>query len=182
MRALVFGSNPGSTKGSSLLQSLLGRRRRERDSAAAPATLPGISVILRISAEDSRLPAVLARLDSLDYPDDKLDLVIVAEGPADFAAIQRMTSNPMRQIVILRAAGMNRAALNNAVSWAKHEILVFSDAATLFPADALKELAGRLSQSTEESSDMWRSVAGVCALRREWFRPFAPQAAWSAAA
>ena len=162
MRALVFGSALRSALRSTLLHSLFGRRRLGRECATSTTTLPGISVILRISAEDSRLPAVLARLDSLDYPSDKLDVVIVAEGVVAPSTIQRMTSNPTRQIVILRAAsGMNSAALSNAVSWAKHEILVFSDAATLFPADALKELAGRLSHPAEESSEMVRSIAGV---------------------
>jgi cellulose synthase/poly-beta-1,6-N-acetylglucosamine synthase-like glycosyltransferase len=144
MRATVFGS--------SLLQLLTGRRLT-RHTPAAKTTLPGISLIVRIGNDDPRLPAVIANLDSLDYPDDKLDIVFIAQGPADHTgAIQRMTANPMRQVVVLRDPdGMNRAAVDNAVSWAKHKILVFSDAATLFPTDALKQLAGRLSNPAVET-------------------------------
>ena len=87
MRATVFGS--------SLLQLLTGRRMT-RHTPAAKTTLPGISLIVRVGTDDPRLPAVMASLNSLDYPDDKLDIVFIAEGPAGHTgAILRMTSNPM---------------------------------------------------------------------------------------
>jgi cellulose synthase/poly-beta-1,6-N-acetylglucosamine synthase-like glycosyltransferase len=155
MRATVFGS--------SLLPSLAIQRFAPGRLAASEKTLPGISVIVRIATQDPRLPTVLASLNSLDYPDDKLDIVFIVEGSADpGGAIQRMASNPMREVVVLRVAGpVNRATLNNAVSWAKHEVLVFFNTATPFPADALKEIARRVSHP----------AAGTCTLRREWFLP-----------
>jgi cellulose synthase/poly-beta-1,6-N-acetylglucosamine synthase-like glycosyltransferase len=170
MRATVFGS--------SLLHLLTGGRFPRRHPESAKAALPGISVIVRVGSDDPCLPALLASLDSLDYPDDKLDIVFIAEGPDGHSgSILRMTANPMRQVVVLRSAGrMNRAALNHAVSWAKHEILVFSDATAPLPAGALRELAGRLADGTVKSAG-----AGMCALRREWFLPL-PQPIWSAAA
>ncbi len=191
MRATVFGSRLVHCR--RFLRRLfpnLGRPAPE----TVRTVLPGISVILRIGNDDPRLPGAMSALNSLDYPDDKLDIVFISEGAAGHTGdILQMTANPLRQIVVLRdpagsAGTLSHGALNHAVSWAKHEILLFANTSTVFSANSLTQLAERFCDpavgavrgtSVMEAAQLreWlrmtdQAAMGTCALRRQCFLQF----------
>jgi cellulose synthase/poly-beta-1,6-N-acetylglucosamine synthase-like glycosyltransferase len=172
-------------------------RRTSLSRRVGETGLPGISVIVSIDVEENRderrLCAALATLNALDYPDEKLDIVFVCDGPTDHRnEILRLTSNPMRQIVVIcDPAGDPAAAVDKAVCWAQHDILVFSGASTVPCTDALRELAahfrGSVSGALCSTAESWKWSeppasfdreslwhrdllrSGVVALRREYY-------------
>jgi cellulose synthase/poly-beta-1,6-N-acetylglucosamine synthase-like glycosyltransferase len=116
-------------------------RRRAR---LADAELPRLSLVVPAHDEAAVLPAKLANLALLDYPREKLEVVFVSDGSTDgteeilAAAAAR---EPSLRLVRLARRGGKSNALNHGVAAVTHEVLVFSDASTLFAPDALRQLA-----------------------------------------
>ena len=89
-----------------------------------------------------RGPALRARLDNLlavDYPADRLQIIVVSDGSTDGTAdiLQQYRG---RVDSILLPQGGKASALNAGVAAARHEILVFADARQTFARDALRAL------------------------------------------
>lgn len=115
---------------------------RERRLAAAPTELPAVSLIVPAHNEERRLPDKLTNLRALDYPRDRLQVVFVSDGSTDGTnAILEAAEGGNIETLYLPVRSGKASAVNRAVGRARHPILVFSDAATLFAADAVKTLA-----------------------------------------
>jgi len=113
------------------------RRRTLRD----PLPLPGVSLIIPAYNEARHLPDKLENLRALDYPSERLQIMFVSDGSTDSTNdILRSAESDVLEVVYLPARGGKSAALNQAVAGSRHEIVVFSDAATLFARDAVKKL------------------------------------------
>jgi cellulose synthase/poly-beta-1,6-N-acetylglucosamine synthase-like glycosyltransferase len=114
-------------------------RRRGR---LADAELPRLTLVVPAYNEAEVLAAKLENLTVLDYPKDKLEVVFVSDGSSDGTdeVLARAESAGLRFVRLPRRGGKS-AALNHGVAAARHEVLVFSDAATLFAPDALRQLA-----------------------------------------
>jgi cellulose synthase/poly-beta-1,6-N-acetylglucosamine synthase-like glycosyltransferase len=103
--------------------------------------LPAVSVIIPAYNEERHLREKLQNLKALDYPSDRLEIVFVSDGSTDSTnEILRSAESDIVKVLYLPTRGGKSAALNQAVAGAHHEIIVFSDAATLFAADAVKKL------------------------------------------
>ena len=102
---------------------------------------PAVSMIIPAHNEERHLPAKLANLATLQYPKDRLEILFVSDGSTDATneMLQRAAGGNIT-LLVLRTRGGKSAALNQAVSRARHNILVFSDAATLFEPDAVSQL------------------------------------------
>jgi cellulose synthase/poly-beta-1,6-N-acetylglucosamine synthase-like glycosyltransferase len=119
---------------------LTGRRNR-RCTAPAAEDLPPVSLIVPAYNEEARLCDKIANVRQLDYPRDKLEVIFVSDGSTDRTnEMLQAIQDPNIRTVILPARRGKPTALNHAVSRAKHDILIFSDAATLFASDAVKKL------------------------------------------
>ena len=116
----------------------LGRRAR---TAPEPAPLPAVSMIIPAHNEARHLPAKLVNLAALEYPKDRLEILFVSDGSTDATReiLQRAAGGNITSLVLPTRGGKS-AALNQAVGRARHDILVFSDAATLFAPDAVSKL------------------------------------------
>jgi cellulose synthase/poly-beta-1,6-N-acetylglucosamine synthase-like glycosyltransferase len=86
---------------------------------------------------------------ALDYPAEKLEIVVVSDGSTDgtatilqnFAAGESNSSNGQRVRVVLKAASQGKAAgLNDAVKQANGEVLLFTDARQQIETGALRRL------------------------------------------
>lgn len=121
-------------------QYVLGRRPRRR-SPLGPEALPPVSVIVPVYNEAAHLPAKIANLARLDYPREKLEVVLVSDGSTDGSdEILRGLAEPnVRRVFLAERAGKPNA-LNHGVREATHDVLVFSDASTLFAPDAIRQL------------------------------------------
>ena len=118
--------------------------RRWGRSAVAPGTgvLPSVSLVIAAHNEERHLAAKLANLAALDYPRDRLEILFVSDGSTDGTneILGRAAQAGMITLVTLPSRGGKSNALNQAVPRAKHDVLVFSDAATLFAPDAVRKM------------------------------------------
>jgi cellulose synthase/poly-beta-1,6-N-acetylglucosamine synthase-like glycosyltransferase len=100
---------------------------------------PRVSIIIAAHNEVEVIGARATNLLALDYPNAKLESVIISDGSTDgtdevvqqYPEIRLLRQEPRRGKV---------SALNMAVAQTTGKILVFSDANTMFDRDAIREL------------------------------------------
>ena len=109
---------------------------------AREAGSPSVSLIIPAHNEERHLPAKLANLAALEYPKDRLEVLFVSDGSTDATndILGRAAAGGDITLLALPARGGKSSALNQAVPRARHDVLVFSDAATLFAPDAVSKL------------------------------------------
>lgn len=124
-------------------------RRGRRVPSLASRQLPPVSLIIAAYNEQDYLSDKLANIRQLDYPPEKLEVLFVSDGSTDRTNQILSTVNDSRVRAILLPTRRGKpTALNHAVAQARHDILVFSDAATLFERDAVKNLIRHFSDPT----------------------------------
>lgn len=102
---------------------------------------PGVTFIVPAYNEEKHLSAKLANIRALDYGREKLQVIIVSDGSTDGTNnILRSIDDPFIEPIILPNRAGKANALNRGVAQARHELLVFSDASTLFESDAIRKL------------------------------------------
>lgn len=117
------------------------RRRDRRRPPLATEALPPVTLVVPAFNEREHLAAKLENLRDLDYPRDRLQVVFVSDGSTDGTdEVLRQVNDPNIDVVCLPARGGKARALNVGVARARADILVFSDASTLFMRDALRRL------------------------------------------
>jgi len=118
---------------------LLRSRLRPRPHRSAPIT-PSVSVVIAAHNESRAIRAKLDNLLALDYPPDRLEVLVAADGCDDGTdVIARARDDGRVRVLTLPRIG-KAGALNAAVGEATGEILVFSDANSRFARDALRAL------------------------------------------
>jgi cellulose synthase/poly-beta-1,6-N-acetylglucosamine synthase-like glycosyltransferase len=117
-------------------------RRDTRSPIQDPTQLPSVTLIIAAHNEEVRLPDKLENLRRLDYPRDRLEVIIVSDGSTDATnKILREASDAGLRCFFLPTRQGKWSALNHAVGQAHDDILIFSDAATLFAPNAVGKLA-----------------------------------------
>ena len=111
------------------------------DAPAKSGDLPSVSLIIAAHDEEAVIADKLANALALDYPRDRLELIVASDGSAD------------RTVDASRAAGADSvldlprggkiAAQNAAAESARGEILAFSDANSFWRPDALRRIVAR---------------------------------------
>jgi cellulose synthase/poly-beta-1,6-N-acetylglucosamine synthase-like glycosyltransferase len=116
--------------------------RRERRRGELPdAQLPTVTMLFAAYNEEDHLAEKLQNTRDLDYPADKLQVVIVSDGSSDRTnTILRAVDDPRFEIVIRPERAGKCAALGIAVERARNSIFVHSDSSTMFAPDALRKL------------------------------------------
>jgi cellulose synthase/poly-beta-1,6-N-acetylglucosamine synthase-like glycosyltransferase len=120
-----------------LLRGLLWGRPYQREERT---TLPFVSIVISAYNEAKTISQKLDNILSLDYPREKLEVVIASDGSTDGtdSIVERYKERGV-ELLSLPHHGKS-AALNAAVATAKGEILVFSDANSIYKPDAVQEL------------------------------------------
>ncbi|MGV6473784.1 glycosyltransferase [Azotobacter vinelandii] len=112
--------------------------------SGAPTPPPRVSVIVAAHDEERHIGAKLRSLLDDDYPRERRQIIVASDGSRDATvALARHIAqgNPWDDIRVLDLPrGGKAAALNAAVALAYGEILVFSDADTLWHGDTLRQL------------------------------------------
>ncbi len=124
----------------------LGRRPNRRTKSLAAEQLPSVSLIVAAHNEEACLPEKIANLRQLDYPREKLEIIFVSDGSTDRTneILQAIRDSAVRTALLPVRCG-KAVALNEGVAAAKHDLLIFSDAATLFAPGALQSLVRHFS-------------------------------------
>jgi cellulose synthase/poly-beta-1,6-N-acetylglucosamine synthase-like glycosyltransferase len=124
---------------------LTGRRER-RVPHSDSEEFPGVTLIIAAHNEESNLPRKIANLRQSLYPFEKLQVIIVSDGSTDRTnELLQSISEPFVELVLLPQRSGKPMALNRGVEYAKHDILVFSDASTLFAPNAVSNLVRHFS-------------------------------------
>jgi cellulose synthase/poly-beta-1,6-N-acetylglucosamine synthase-like glycosyltransferase len=107
---------------------------------------PSVTILLAVRNEATKLPSKLRNLAELDYPPDRLEIIVVSDGSMDETnEILAAWEKPHRQAVILAKHRGKAEALNRGVAQAGGEIIVFTDARQIITSDALKNLVSNFA-------------------------------------
>jgi cellulose synthase/poly-beta-1,6-N-acetylglucosamine synthase-like glycosyltransferase len=103
---------------------------------------PAVSLIVAAHDEEQVIVQRLENLLALDYPPEKLEIVVVSDGSTDRTdELVEAVAARTRRVRLLRVArGGKVAAQNFAVRASAGDIVAFSDANTVWRADALRKL------------------------------------------
>jgi cellulose synthase/poly-beta-1,6-N-acetylglucosamine synthase-like glycosyltransferase len=113
------------------------RRRRPAWPPAPPAP-PSVSLIVPAHAEEGVIAAKVANALALDYPRDRLEVVVACDGSPD-ATPERARAAGADVVLELPRGGKIRAQ-DAAVARASADVVAFSDANARWAPDALQEL------------------------------------------
>jgi cellulose synthase/poly-beta-1,6-N-acetylglucosamine synthase-like glycosyltransferase len=109
-------------------------------------TLPRVSMIISVFNEEGVIREKIANSLALDYPEESLEIVVVSDGSTDDTnQIVDSIDDPR---LVLRAFPMRRgktACLNEVIPAVKGEILLFTDANSMFPSDNLLKITRNFS-------------------------------------
>ena len=116
-------------------------RRNRRVARADNQQLPAVSFVIAAYNEESVLRNKIANLQALDYPQEKLEVIIVSDGSTDGTnEILRSAETYRFRVFVLEQRRGKANALNHGCAKAHYEVLIFSDASTLFAPDAVRHL------------------------------------------
>ena len=121
----------------------LGRRRGQpKRPAAAEGDLPTVSLIIAAHNEAAWIAARLRNALELDYPSEKLEVILASDGSTDGTnqAVRRFGHPRVRLLDFTQRRG-KAAALNAAVPLARGELIMFTDANTFWDPAAARALA-----------------------------------------
>lgn len=123
-----------------VLVRVTGRNRdlRFRRPTLNPEDLPTVSLIIPAYDEEEVIAAKVANALALDYPPDRLQIIVASDGSSD-ATAERACAAGAELVLELPPAG-KVAALNAAADQAAGEVLAFSDANSVWLRDALRRL------------------------------------------
>ncbi len=126
-----------------LLLALLATMRRDqpRMQYGADADLPRVSLIISAYNEEDVLARKLENAVSLDYPEGRLEVVVVSDGSTD--QTNQIARSFADRGVVLHDYAANRGknlALNESMPRVSGEIIVFTDANGMYEPDAMRKL------------------------------------------
>jgi cellulose synthase/poly-beta-1,6-N-acetylglucosamine synthase-like glycosyltransferase len=127
--------------GYGLLLALLGRLVPRRAVAAGwDGQLPDVTAIVAAYNEQEVIAQRITNLRSLDYPPDRLEVIVASDGSSDHTVSRAQAAGA--DVVLDLPRGGKIRAQDAAVEQAGGELLVFSDANAVWDRDALKRLVG----------------------------------------
>ncbi|MCW3008824.1 MAG: glycosyl transferase family 2 [Solirubrobacterales bacterium] len=123
--------------GYGLLLAVLRRVLSPRPVRSAPIE-PAVTLVIAAYNEQSVIAAKVANALALDYPRDRLQVVVASDGSSDETA--RLAREAGADLVLELPRGGKIRAQDAAVRAATGEIVAFGDANALWERDALREL------------------------------------------
>ncbi|MFH1038476.1 MAG: glycosyltransferase family 2 protein [PVC group bacterium] len=139
-----------------------GRRQRPTTPVPPAAGCPSVSLLIPVYNEEAVIEKKLENALRLDYPPEKLEIVVAADGCSD-RTVERVRPYLSRGVRLLEYAGHRgkMAAINRSVPRLSGEIVVFTDASVVFPKDALTFLLPGFSDPSVGT------VSGALVLKEE---------------
>jgi cellulose synthase/poly-beta-1,6-N-acetylglucosamine synthase-like glycosyltransferase len=120
---------------------------RPRPVVSGPSE-PSVSVVIAARNEAASIGPRLDNLAALDYPPDRLEVVVASDGSED-DTVGIARSRAGEQVTILELDRVGKAdALNAAVARTSGEIVVFTDANTSFATDAIRAIVAPFADPT----------------------------------
>jgi cellulose synthase/poly-beta-1,6-N-acetylglucosamine synthase-like glycosyltransferase len=121
-----------------VLRALVALRRRPTLEPGTWEEHPTVSLIVAAFDEEEVIAARVANALALDYPRERLELIVASDGSSDATAERARAAGA--DLVLELPRGGKVAAQNAAAERASGEILAFSDANSSWAPDALRHL------------------------------------------
>ncbi|MEE2937393.1 MAG: glycosyltransferase family 2 protein [Planctomycetota bacterium] len=119
----------------------------EQDEHSNNLDLPGVTLIIPAYNEASVIEQKLLNALALDYPGDRLEIIVGCDGGSDrTVSIAKSVANPRIRILDFPERRGKAAVINDAVSQSKGDVLLLCDANVMFSADALRRLVATLKR------------------------------------
>ncbi len=117
---------------------------RPRQYAAATHT-PSVAIVVAAHNEAETIERKLDNLASLDYPRERLEVIVASDGSTDGTekAVRRCGAAGVRLLSLPRSG--KATALNAAVAATSADVVVFTDANSMLQADAIRALVRPLA-------------------------------------
>ncbi len=112
--------------------------RRSPQGGATPPTPPAVSLIVAAHDEQASIAAKVANALALDYPRERLEVIVACDGCTDDTAAHARAAGA--DLVLELPRGGKIRAQDAAVVRAREEIVAFSDANALWEPGALRAL------------------------------------------
>ncbi|HEV2791651.1 MAG TPA: glycosyltransferase family 2 protein [Solirubrobacterales bacterium] len=113
-------------------------RPDKREVTGSSPVTPTVSLIVPAYDEEDVIAEKVADALALDYPRDRLQIVVASDGSSDATAERARAAGA--DLVLELPPGGKVAALNAAAAQATGEVLAFSDANSAWAPDALRQL------------------------------------------
>ena len=123
-----------------LIARVFARRSRGTRAAAPSGAPPSLSLIVAAHDEEPVIAAKVRNSLALDYPRERLELIVACDGCSDATA--RLAREAGADVVLELARGGKIRAQDAAVAVARGEIVAFSDANALWAPGAARALVG----------------------------------------
>jgi cellulose synthase/poly-beta-1,6-N-acetylglucosamine synthase-like glycosyltransferase len=148
--AIVFWISVGllvyTHAGYPVLLALLSRLRRDPVTLPSqPGAVPSVSVIVAAYAEQEVIADRVANLRALEYPGDRLEVIVACDGSPDATADRARAAGA--DLVLELPRGGKIRAQDAAVGRARGEIVAFSDANVSWERSALRRLVAAFTDS-----------------------------------
>src|SRR6266446_7256030 len=103
---------------------------------------PFLSILIAAYNEEAGIHKKLEQTLSLEYPPEKMEVIVLSDGSTDRTdeIVQSFNDPRIRLLHITGRMGKTNAQ-NEGVKHARGDVLVFSDATTIYHAEALRHLA-----------------------------------------
>ena len=102
---------------------------------------PSVSIVLSVYNEEAVIRQKIENFLALDYPDDKLEFIIISDCCDDRTEeIIRAFSNPRIKLLVQTERSGKTKNLNRGVADAQGDIIIFTDANSIFNRDAVAKL------------------------------------------
>jgi cellulose synthase/poly-beta-1,6-N-acetylglucosamine synthase-like glycosyltransferase len=109
---------------------------------------PYISLIIAAHNEEKDIAHKLEGSLNLDYPKDKCEIIVVSDGSVDKTndIVKSFQDKGVRLLVLSERRGKT-AAQNKAAKIAKGDVLIFSDATTVFQKETIKQMVSNFADA-----------------------------------
>lgn len=122
---------------------------RENRRVGAGTSLPRVALVISAYNEQDCIADKIDNILATQYPDGLFRAVIVSDGSTDGTnSILATVSDPRIKIVLLPENQGKANALNQAVAMVEEEIVVFTDASTMFAPDTVQKLVRHFQDPT----------------------------------
>lgn len=109
--------------------------------------LPSVSIVMAVHNEAKNLPTKLRNLEELEYPADRIEIIVASDGSTDGTneILKAWGRGHARIFVYYDSHQGKAAALNLALKHAKGEILIFTDARQMVDRAAVNSLVANFA-------------------------------------
>ena len=110
---------------------------------------PYVTVVMVVRNEEKVLERKLENLLSLDYPGDRLEVVVVSDGSTDRSEgiLHQYARNPRVHVLLNQLSRGKASGLNDAFQVAQGEIVIFTDARQMIERGAVRSLLENFADS-----------------------------------